>query len=147
MLVLVHLACLLFLASKAEVSAQDVEAYRIRVANTLYGPVEISADKGKTWTLVARVQRAALNTSDGGAAVTPSVERSNKDGIAFGVGSHRLVRILPDLPASYKNSSAIVISMPPAIALFSGGDDTVRATRKPMHSAKFVRKISTFIVR
>lgn len=112
------LACLLCLISRAAVNAQSTEPYRIRIANTLYGPVDISTDKGQTWTMVARVQRAATIPSDGGTAAAPSVERANKDGIAFGVGSRRLVRILPDLPASYKNPSAIVVSMLPALGLF-----------------------------
>jgi hypothetical protein len=129
-------ACLLCLTSRAEVKAsvfgircsvlwsnteyripntqspvqQPAESYRLRISNSLYGAVEVSADRGQTWTLIGRVQKAALTPSDGGVATLPMVERASKEGLAFAIGGRRLLRVLPDLPANYKNGSAIVIN-------------------------------------
>lgn len=97
---------------------QQPEAYRLRIANTLYGPVEVSLDEGKSWTLIARVQKAAMTPGEGGTSSSPAVERVSKDGIAFSIGGRRLLRILPDLPANYKNGSALVVSMPRLSGIF-----------------------------
>ena len=140
------LACLPFLISPAAASprlaaqesktpdapkqepAKLAESYRVRIANTLYGPVEVSADEGKTWTLIGRVQKAAANPGEGGASATPAVERVSRDGIAFSIGGRRLVRILPDLPANYKNGSGIVVSMARQSGLFNELPPPVGAT-------------------
>jgi hypothetical protein len=97
---------------------KQAESYRLRIANTLYGAVEISTDEGKSWTLIARVQKAAVTAAEGGASTAPSIERGSGNGIAFAIGGRRLLRILPDLPANYKNGSAIVISHAPFLGLF-----------------------------
>jgi hypothetical protein len=94
----------------SQASIQTPEAYRLRIANTLYGPLEVSTDGGKTWILFGRVQKAALIPGEGGTSATPSVERASGNGIAFSIGGRRLLRILPDLPLNYKNGSAIVVS-------------------------------------
>jgi hypothetical protein len=80
--------------------------------------VEVSTDEGKTWTLFSRVQKAAQSPAEGGAFVTPSIERAGGNGIAFSIGGRRLVRILPDLPANYKNGSAIVVSNTSSAGIF-----------------------------
>jgi hypothetical protein len=113
------LACLLFLISPAAGKAQATETYRLRVANTLYGAVEVSVDEGKTWSLFSRVQKAALGASEGGAFITPSIERASGNGIAFSIGGRRLLKVLPDLPANYKNGSAIVVSNPVSAGIFN----------------------------
>jgi hypothetical protein len=98
---------------------QDVpEAYRLRVANTVHGAVELSADKGKTWKVVARVSRPALKVGTGTGGTLPAVLRTSKYGLAFSAGANQEVRILSDSAQTRSDSSAILVNVSTAFTLF-----------------------------
>lgn len=95
----------------------DDGAYVLRVANTRLGAVEVSADGGERWHLLARVVQPARAVAPGGASTLPSVERAGEHGLALGVTGRRIVRVLPDSPAARRDRAAIVVTSPPASTL------------------------------
>lgn len=97
---------------------EPAEAFRLRIANTLNGGIELSVDKGANWLLVGRVARPATATSAGVQSPAAEVQRSSPLGMAFGVGNGRQVRLLPDSPAGRKDTSAILANTPGTSALF-----------------------------
>jgi hypothetical protein len=116
------LACLLCLISPAAARAQQeggsnspetqpAEAFRLRIVNAPLGPVEVSADRGKNWLLVARVLRPATESAPGATISLPSVERSSPQGMAFGIGGKRLLRLLPDNEAARRDLAAILVNV------------------------------------
>lgn len=88
------------------------------MTNTLYGPVEISLDKGATWRLVGRVVKGATDRVPGASAPKPAVERATPNGLAFGIGEGKMLRLLPDSPASRRDPAALVLNLSPTSALF-----------------------------
>lgn len=90
----------------------------MRVSNTLYGPVEISADRGATWTLVARVVKPAVDRAPGASSTLPVVDRASAQGMAFVISKGHLVRLLPDTPANFRDPAAIVINRRPTDSFF-----------------------------
>jgi hypothetical protein len=124
------LACLLSLISPAAARAQQedgspspetlpAETLRLRIVNAPLGPVEASADRGKSWFLVARVLRPASQSAPGAALNLPSVERASPQGIAFGIGGKRLLRLVPDTPAARRDLAAIVVNVKSGDPLFT----------------------------
>lgn len=115
------LACLLCLISPAAgrgfENQQSEEAFRLRIANTQHGGVELSVDSGKTWLLIARVARPATETASGGDSL-PTVQRVSPGGMAFGVGGRRVVRLLPDSPPARRDRAAILVNVRASAALF-----------------------------
>ncbi len=123
------LACLLCLISLAAARAQQesgatppetqtAEAFRLRIVNAPLGPVEASTDRGKSWFLVARVLRPASESAPGATLSLPSVERSSPQGMAFGIGGRRLLRLLPDSPAARRDLAAILVNVRTDASLF-----------------------------
>jgi hypothetical protein len=125
-------ACLLFLINPAAGSAARIaeiqeaaappskpaETYRLRVMNTLYGAVDASTDGGATWQIVARVLKPAVERVPGAQRDEAVVEKVGPQGMAFGVGDHKLVRLLPDTPANHRDPAAIVVNQTPVGSLF-----------------------------
>jgi hypothetical protein len=105
-------------SSDTNSSAVDAETFRIRVNNSLYGPVEVSADDGITWRLIARVIRPAEKNKAGADQDQPIVERVSRWGIAFGVGDGRMLRILPDGKKARQDRAAILINVKAGSSLF-----------------------------
>src|SRR5688500_3767633 len=64
-------------------------AYHLRIANTIHGAVQVSVDGGATWLLIARVTRPTLTGSPGAPSDAREVLRSNRYGMAFGIGKRR----------------------------------------------------------
>lgn len=104
--------------SSEEPKERTPEAFRLRIVNSLYGPVEISLDRGKTWMLVARVMRRAQEVASGGSFQLPMVERAGAHGMAFGVGRGKLLRLLPDNPQARTDRAAIYVNVRAGTALF-----------------------------
>ncbi len=105
--------------SRAEALQQEQqEAFRLRIANTAKGAIELSVDKGMTWMLIARVARPASVAGLGAQSSVTEVQRSSPHGLAFGVGASRLIRLLPDAPDARKDKSAILANVPMTSALF-----------------------------
>lgn len=99
--------------------APSSEAFRLRIANTLHGGVEISVDRGATWLLVGRVTRPATTTASGAPSSLPVVLKVSKEGgMAFGVGGKRLMRLLPDSQPARRDRAAILVNVRPTSALF-----------------------------
>jgi len=98
--------------------AKAAETYRIRVMNTLYGAVDASFDGGETWLLIARVVKPAADRVPGATNDEPAVEKSGSQGMAFGVGDGKRVRLLPDTPANRRDPAAIVVNQTPVGSLF-----------------------------
>lgn len=120
-----ELVAICFLASTAIPQLADgtqtpeAEAFRLRIANTLYGPIEASADRGATWHVIARVVRPAIAAaSEPGVSQLPEVVRASPEGTAFGVGGGRVLRLLPDSPINRRNRSATLANVPKTFALF-----------------------------
>lgn len=105
-------------AARGEPKELTPEAFRLRIVNSLHGPVEISVDRGKTWMLVARVTRRATETAGNGSSQLPMVERAGAHGLAFGVGQGKLLRLLPDNPQARIDRTAIYINVRPGATLF-----------------------------
>jgi hypothetical protein len=97
---------------------QSEETYRIRVMNTLYGAVDASFDGGESWLLIARVVKPAVDRAPGAAKEQAVVERASAQGMAFGVGDRKLLRLLPDTPANRRDPAAIVVNQTPVGSLF-----------------------------
>ena len=128
---LVSLPCL---TSRAEDNAQEAqpqtppqtqpapqttsESYRIRITNTLYGPVEASADQGATWLLVGRVVHQAVDVAPSGPAAKTAILRSSPQGVALGVGGGKFLRLVPDAPTAHRDPTAIALKASPTSALF-----------------------------
>jgi hypothetical protein len=98
--------------------SQLPEVYRLRLTNTVYGPVEASADRGATWLLIGRVVKPAIDRAPGADSTLPTVQRAGSNGWAFGIGGNHLVRVLPDLPASRQDPMAIIVNLAPGSPLF-----------------------------
>jgi hypothetical protein len=97
----------------------SAEAFRLRLTNSLYGPVEASADQGVTWHLVGRVVHQAVDLAPAGPNPKAAVQRSSAQGLALGVGGSKYLRLLPDTPAARKDPTAIVVNAAPSSPLFS----------------------------
>jgi hypothetical protein len=95
------------------------ESYRLRLVNTLYGPVEVSADQGVTWRLIGRVVHQAVDLAPAAPSSKVAVQRSTAQGMALGVGGGKYLRLLPDSPAARKDPTAIVVNAKPSSPLFS----------------------------
>lgn len=110
---------------------QPGETYRLRVQNTEYGRIELSADGGLTYALIGRVRRpAAATLADRSAGVPGVVLRGKSKGVAFTVGTGRIVKLSPEsrsfsgrpangfhLPAPILPSE-MTTNLPPTSALF-----------------------------
>jgi hypothetical protein len=105
-------------AANEESQEQAPEVFRLRIVNSLHGPVEISTDRGKTWMLVARVTRHALETAHASSSQLPVVQRTGTRGMAFGVGRGKLLRLLPDDPPDRNDRAAIYLNVRPGSTLF-----------------------------
>gem|GEM_PF-2265181 len=100
------LACQSCLTSSAGASraAQDVAArtlitagaaVRVRIRNTDLGAVEASSDAGRTWRLIARIGRPAVEAAPDEAARAPGVLRSSADAVILALGAGLRLRLLP----------------------------------------------------
>jgi hypothetical protein len=103
---------------EGEAKPQSAETYRIRVMNTLYGAVDASFDGGESWLLIARVMKPAVERVPGASKDEAVVERAGAQGMAFGVGDRRLMRLLPDTAANRRDPAAIVVNQTPVGSLF-----------------------------
>lgn len=56
---------LLLILLQTSISAEDIELFRIRILNRAGGPVEVSSDKGVSFTRVGMVTDAAITTVEG----------------------------------------------------------------------------------
>lgn len=84
------------LASAANGAGAEPETYRLRVENTRYGRVEMSADGGAHYILVGRVQNPATALAAEKVATTPgSVLRSDKQSVVFAVAPGRIIKLRP----------------------------------------------------
>jgi hypothetical protein len=90
----------------------------VRLSNTTLGPVEVSTDRGRTWHLIGRVVKPALERAPGAESTLPAVARASGYGLAFGVGGGHQVRLLPDTAANRRDPSAIVVNLPVGEGLF-----------------------------
>lgn len=101
------LAGLLVVCSAVKLMAQPVTddgvpTYLLRVTNTLYAPVEMSVDGGKTFLVIGRVIRCATMVgADGAARQAGRVIRSGHEGVAISLGGKRILKLLPQ-PAVVK---------------------------------------------
>src|SRR5687768_16694306 len=93
-------------------------AFHLRIANTTHGAVQVSVDGGATWLLIARVNRPALTASPGAATDAREVLRTNRYGMAFGIGKRREIRVLPDNPVNRKTGCSILLNVPVTAAAF-----------------------------
>jgi hypothetical protein len=100
------------------VPAQEIEAFRLQVANSAQGAVELSTDGGKTWLLVARVARPALVVGAGAQSSAPEVQSSGNEGFTVGAGAGKLIWFVPDSILNEKNKGAILVNVPSTSALF-----------------------------
>ena len=88
------------------------ETYRLRVQNTEYGRVEVSADGGLSYALIGRVSRPATGaTSERGAEIPGRVLRAGGEGLAFTVGAGRVIKLRPE-PRPPANREARYFRLP-----------------------------------
>ncbi len=81
--------------------------------------MEISDDKGASWTLIGRVDRAASEVKQGSVLDQPEVERASKYGFALATGFGKMIRILPDGVKARKDNAALLVNLPIGGPLFS----------------------------
>src|SRR5687767_11626586 len=93
-------------------------AFHLRIANPTHGAVQVSVDSGATWLLIARVNRPTLTGSPGAPSDAREVLRSNRYGMAFGIGKRREIRLLPDNPVNRKAGGSILLNVPVTAAAF-----------------------------
>jgi len=101
-----------------EAPAAQTEAFRLRITHTQHGPIEISADGGRSWHLAARVARPARQTAAIPGATLPAVVKATDRALLIGLGGGRAVRLLPDSPENRKDPAAILATVPHTAALF-----------------------------
>ncbi len=112
--------CLLFLSNLAAVSYAQTkpqddalpETFRLRINNSIYGPVEASSDKGATWYLIARVLKPAVDRAPCTETTLPVVLRGGVTGFAISIGSNHLLRVLPESLGSKPDVAAITLNVP-----------------------------------
>jgi hypothetical protein len=96
----------------APVVHQAGESYRLRVQNTEYGRVEVSADGGLSYVLIGRVRHAAIRAAAERGADTPGrVLRAGGEGLAFTVGAGRVIKLRPE-PRAPTNRAAKYFRLP-----------------------------------
>lgn len=107
------------------------ELYRLRVENTAYGSVSLSADGGRHYTLIGRVTHPATAVAVERAANLPGVIlRSGGDGLAFAVNLGQILKLRPAVPSAVSGkhawpavspapeTSAILTNLTPRTGLF-----------------------------
>ena len=82
------------------------ETYRLRVQNAEYGRIEVSLDSGAHYLLIGRVTHPASKLLMDTEATTPGkIVRTGKDGFAFAVADHKILKLRPTIPASKSSRS------------------------------------------
>ncbi len=109
-------ACLALAAAGGR--CEEEGGYRLRIQNSVLGPVEASADGGKSWLLVARVARPlGRSAREAGASLT-TVLRTSPHGMALGLGIERVIKVLPDTAANRRDAAAILLNIPASGVFF-----------------------------
>lgn len=80
----------------AQISGTETESYALRVENTSFGRIEMSADAGKTFVLVGRVVRSATSATPLRAVKDAGkVSHASQNGLAFGVAPGQILKLRP----------------------------------------------------
>jgi len=136
-------------------SALPDETYRLRVENSLYGRVEMSADGGEHYVVVGRVaQPATKKATDKTAKTAGVILRVSGNGLVFSVAPGRTLSLRPEQPPALPGDglhgrhpspsadpSAIRTNLPPEQGLFG---DLLPPPGSPAHIQFGASDLSSF---
>jgi hypothetical protein len=126
-----RVVAVLCLASGLAQAAPAPETHRVRVVNRVGGPIEVSLDRGRSYTVVGHVVRAATANTDG----PPFVGAVGPGTVALAGASRLMIRT--DAGHGRLRVFALQAAEPDGAALASHGRDWVIATDIPAGSAVF----------